>query len=121
MTVAPRTMKPFLTILLMIVFASVARADDKPSKTEQVAQLLKQAQALYNFGIYDQAFRCCEQALEIDPYSIAARQEQEKINLAKVALIQKNREKRREASEGLMFPVYPPQPLGNVPSKAIPK
>ncbi len=52
-------------------------------KVEEVKQLLLEADGFYQTGRNDQAFKRCEQALNIDRYNIAARKMQEKINLAR--------------------------------------
>ncbi|MDQ3622090.1 MAG: type II and III secretion system protein [Verrucomicrobiota bacterium] len=50
---------------------------------EEVKKLLLEADGYYESGRYDQAFKRCEQVLNIDPYNIAARKMEEKINLAR--------------------------------------
>ena len=47
---------------------------------EQVKQWFIDADGFYNTGRYDLAFKRCDQILNLDPYNIAARQMQEKIN-----------------------------------------
>ena len=49
---------------------------------EQVKQWFIDADGFYNTARYDLAFKRCEQILNLDPYNIAARQMQEKINKA---------------------------------------
>lgn len=48
-----------------------------------VKQLFVDANGFYDTGLYDKAYKRCEQILNIDPYNIAARRMEEKINLAK--------------------------------------
>lgn len=50
------------------------------AKVEDVRQLLTDADGYYNSGRYDLAFKKYEQILNLDPYNIAARRGQEKIN-----------------------------------------
>ena len=53
------------------------------SKVEEVKKLLSDADGYYNSGRYDLAFKKYEQVLNLDPYNVAARHGQEKINLTK--------------------------------------
>lgn len=53
------------------------------SKVEEVKKLLSDADGYYNSGRYDLAFKKYEQVLQLDPYNVAARRGQEKINLTK--------------------------------------
>ncbi len=53
------------------------------ANVEEVKKLFIEAEGFYNTGRYDMAFRRYEQILNIDPYNIAARKGQEKVNLAK--------------------------------------
>ena len=53
------------------------------SKVEEVKKLLSDADGYYNSGRYDLAFKKYEQVLHLDPYNVAARRGQEKINLTK--------------------------------------
>jgi len=53
------------------------------SKIEEVKKLLSDADGYYNSGRYDLAFKKYEQVLNLDPYNVAARRGQEKINLTK--------------------------------------
>ncbi len=53
------------------------------AKVEDVKQLLSDADGYYNSGRYDLAFKKYEQVLNLDPYNVAARRGQEKINLTK--------------------------------------
>jgi general secretion pathway protein D len=53
------------------------------SKVEEVRRLLSDADGYYNSGRYDLAFKKYEQVLNLDPYNVAARRGQEKINLTK--------------------------------------
>ena len=53
------------------------------SKVEEVKKLLTDAEGYYNSGRYDLAFKKYEQVLNLDPYNVAARRGQEKINLTK--------------------------------------
>jgi type II secretory pathway component GspD/PulD (secretin) len=53
------------------------------SKVEEVKKLLSEADGYYNSGRYDLAFKKYEQVLNLDPYNVAARRGQEKINLTK--------------------------------------
>jgi general secretion pathway protein D len=48
---------------------------------EEVKRLLLEAQGFYDSARYDLAFKRCDQVLNLDPYNIAARKMQEKINL----------------------------------------
>jgi general secretion pathway protein D len=52
-------------------------------RVEEVKQLLLDSQGFYDSGRYDLAAKRCDQVLNLDPYNIAARQMQEKINLAR--------------------------------------
>lgn len=49
-------------------------------KVEEVRKLLVDADGYYNSGRYDLAFKKYEQILNLDPYNVAARRGQEKIN-----------------------------------------
>ncbi|MDQ6654377.1 MAG: type II and III secretion system protein, partial [Verrucomicrobiota bacterium] len=49
-------------------------------KVEEVRKLLTDADGYYNSGRYDLAFKKYEQILNLDPYNVAARRGQEKIN-----------------------------------------
>ena len=53
------------------------------SKVEEVKRLLADAEAYYLAARYDLAFKKYEQVLSLDPYNIAARRGEEKINLAR--------------------------------------
>src|SRR5256714_1516889 len=53
------------------------------SKVEEVKKLLSDAEGYYNSGRYDLAFQKYEQVLAIDPYNVAARRGEERINLTK--------------------------------------
>ena len=53
------------------------------SKVEEVKKLLSDAEGYYNSGRYDLAFKKYEQVLNLDPYNVAARRGEEKINLTK--------------------------------------
>jgi general secretion pathway protein D len=53
------------------------------SKVEEVKKLLSDAEGYYNSGRYDLAFKKYEQVLNIDPYNVAARRGQERLNLTK--------------------------------------
>ena len=53
------------------------------SKVEEVKKLLSDADGYYNSGRYDLAFKKYEQVLNLDPYNVAARRGQEKINLTR--------------------------------------
>ena len=53
------------------------------SKVEEVKTLLADADAYYLAARYDLAFKKYEQVLSLDPYNIAARRGEEKINLAR--------------------------------------
>ena len=53
------------------------------SKVEDVKKLLSDAEGYYNSGRYDLAFKKYEQVLNLDPYNVAARRGEEKINLTK--------------------------------------
>src|SRR3712207_9260539 len=53
------------------------------AKVEEVRKLLHDADGYYNSGRYDLAFKKYEQILNLDPYNVAARRGQEKINLQK--------------------------------------
>jgi general secretion pathway protein D len=50
---------------------------------EEVKRLFIEAEGYFQSARYDIAFRRCEQILNIDPYNIAARELEEKINVAK--------------------------------------
>ncbi|MEA3188147.1 MAG: ral secretion pathway protein [Chthoniobacter sp.] len=47
---------------------------------EEVKKLLKEAEGFYDTGRFDMSFRRYEQVLNLDPYNIAARKGQEKVN-----------------------------------------
>jgi general secretion pathway protein D len=53
------------------------------AKVEEVRKLLSEADGYYGSGRYDLAFKKYEQVLGLDPYNVAARRGQEKINLTK--------------------------------------
>src|SRR5205085_2870325 len=53
------------------------------SKVEEVKKLLSDADGYYNSGRYDLAFKKYEQILAINPYNVAARRGEERINLTK--------------------------------------
>ena len=53
------------------------------AKVEEVRKLLIDADGYYNSGRYDLAFKKYEQILNLDPYNVAARRGQERINLQK--------------------------------------
>jgi general secretion pathway protein D len=53
------------------------------SKVEEVRKLLSNADGYYNSGRYDLAFKKYEQVLNLDPYNVAARRGEEKVNLTK--------------------------------------
>jgi general secretion pathway protein D len=53
------------------------------SKVEDVKKLLSDADGYYNSGRYDLAFKKYEQVLNLDPYNVAARRGEERINLTK--------------------------------------
>jgi general secretion pathway protein D len=52
-------------------------------KVTDVKKLFVDANGFYETAQYDMAYKRCEQILNIDPYNIAARRMEEKINLAK--------------------------------------
>src|SRR6266516_5289050 len=52
-------------------------------KVEEVKQLLTEADGYYQSGRYDLAFKRYEQVLNLDPYNVAARRGQEKIDNTK--------------------------------------
>src|SRR5436190_8092109 len=54
------------------------------AKVEEVKGLLEEAGNYYNTGRFDLAFRKYDQVLILDPYNVAARRGQERINLAKI-------------------------------------
>src|SRR5438045_4541995 len=53
------------------------------SKVDEVKRLLSDAEGYYNSGRYDLAFKKYEQDLALDPYNVAARRGEERINLTK--------------------------------------
>ncbi|MEP6685717.1 MAG: type II and III secretion system protein, partial [Verrucomicrobiota bacterium] len=53
------------------------------AKVEDVRKMLGEADGYYGSGRYDLAFKKYEQVLALDPYNVAARRGQEKINLTK--------------------------------------
>src|SRR6266498_510150 len=53
------------------------------AKVEEVKALLTEADGYYQSGRYDLAFKRYEQVLNLDPYNVAARRGQEKINNTK--------------------------------------
>jgi len=53
------------------------------ANVEQVKKFLSDAEGYYDSGRYDMAYKRCEQVLNIDPYNVAARRMEEKINKAK--------------------------------------
>jgi type II secretory pathway component GspD/PulD (secretin)/tetratricopeptide (TPR) repeat protein len=55
------------------------------SKVEEVKKLLTDAEGYYSSGRYDLAFKKYEQVLNLDPYNVAARRGEERINLTKTS------------------------------------
>jgi general secretion pathway protein D len=53
------------------------------SKVEEVRKLLSDAEGYYNSGRYDLAFKKYEQILALDPYNVAARRGEERLNVTK--------------------------------------
>jgi general secretion pathway protein D len=53
------------------------------ASVEEVKKLFTEAQGFYDTGRYDLAFKRYEQILNLDPYNIAARKGQERVNLAR--------------------------------------
>ena len=53
------------------------------SKVAEVRKLLSDADGYYSSGRYDLAFKKYEQVLNLDPYNVAARRGQERLNLTK--------------------------------------
>jgi general secretion pathway protein D len=53
------------------------------SKVEEVKKLLADAEGYYMSGRYDLAFKKYDQVLALDPYNVAARRGQERLNLTK--------------------------------------
>src|SRR3954471_276565 len=53
------------------------------AKVEEVKKLLNDAEGYYNSGRYDLAFKKYEQVLALDPYNVAARRGEERINVTK--------------------------------------
>ena len=53
------------------------------AKVDEVKKLLSDAEGFYNSGRYDLAFKKYEQVLTLDPYNVAARRGEERINLTK--------------------------------------
>jgi general secretion pathway protein D len=53
------------------------------AKVEEVKKLLSDADGYYNSGRFDLAFKKYEEVLNLDPYNVAARRGEEKINLTK--------------------------------------
>ncbi|HEX5176454.1 MAG TPA: type II and III secretion system protein, partial [Chthoniobacteraceae bacterium] len=53
------------------------------ANVEEVKRLLLEADGFYETGRYDLAFKRYEQVLNIDPYNVAARKGEEKVNLAR--------------------------------------
>jgi general secretion pathway protein D len=53
------------------------------AKIEEVRKLLEDAESYYQTGRYDHAFKKYEQVLKIDPYNLAARRGEERIDQAK--------------------------------------
>src|SRR5436190_593286 len=58
------------------------------SKVEEVKKLLTDAEGYYSSGRYDLAFKKYEQVLNLDPYNVAARRGEERINLMKTRYAQ---------------------------------
>ena len=54
------------------------------AKVEDVKKLLSDADGYYNSGRYDLAFKKYEQVLNLDPYNVAARRGEERIDLTKM-------------------------------------
>lgn len=50
---------------------------------EEVKRMFREAEGFYQTGRYDLAFKRCEQILNLDPYNIAARKLQEKVDRAR--------------------------------------
>src|SRR4051812_14074785 len=53
------------------------------AKVEEVKKFLSDAEGYYNAGRYDLAFKKYEQVLALDPYNVAARRGEERINVTK--------------------------------------
>ncbi len=53
------------------------------AKVEEVKKLLSDAEGYYNSGRYDLAFKKYEQVLNLDPYNVAARRGEERLNNSK--------------------------------------
>jgi hypothetical protein len=88
--------------------ASVVLADTGEGRAERIERLLKEAQNLTASGIHAHAFERCEQALRIDPFSIAARSLQEKIARAQMVA---DARKRGDIEAEVYHPTYPSQHL----------
>ena len=56
------------------------------AKVEDVKKLLSDAEGYYNSGRYDLAFKKYEQVLNLDPYNVAARRGEERIDLTQDTL-----------------------------------
>lgn len=68
-----------------LLFGNTATATQKPSnkKAETVKKDFGEAEDFYELGRYDLAFKRYEQILQADPYNVAARRGQEKVNEAR--------------------------------------
>jgi len=66
-------------------------------KVTDVKKLFVDANGFYETAQYDMAYKRCEQILNVDPYNIAARRMEEKINLAKSQYAQEGYSQTRSA------------------------
>lgn len=101
-----------LTIALLAFTASLALADAPPSKAARIERLLNEAQTLSASGRYEQASVSCDQALNIDPFSIAARSLRERILHTQTVADAK---KRGDTEAEVFHPTYPSQRVGPLP------
>jgi len=104
-------MKLLLALAIVTLPTSLILAEPTPSKAARVEQLLKEARAFCVTGRFDIAFARCEQVLNVDPFSSAARALEERISrYQKVAA---NSTPQPDAE--IFHPVYPSRRVGPLP------
>jgi general secretion pathway protein D len=96
------------------------------SKVEEVRKLLSDADGYYSSGRYDLAFKKYEQVLNLDPYNVAARRGQEKLNLTKTHYGEEAYNETRsrqlwQVQKGWEEPVRPYGQTGGATTDAFPK
>jgi len=104
-------MKLPLAIVIVAFSNSLVVAEPTPSKAPRVGQLLKEARAFCVTGRFDIAFARCEDALNIDPFSIEARALEERISS-----YQKVVPKSKPQPDAEIFhPLYPSRRVAPLP------